>query len=60
MPEPTGAGRAALKRNAEAEDITGAALYLASSLSGYTTGQTLVVDGGKQFYLTFMLHKGLG
>lgn len=44
-----GAGRAALKRNAEAEDITGAALYLASPLSSYTTGQTLVVDGGKQF-----------
>ena len=44
-----GAGRAALKRNAEVADITGAALYLASPLSGFTTGQTLVVDGGKQF-----------
>jgi NAD(P)-dependent dehydrogenase (short-subunit alcohol dehydrogenase family) len=44
-----GTGRAALKRNAEAKDITGAALYLASPLSGFTTGQTLVVDGGKQF-----------
>ncbi len=44
-----GAARAALKRNAEAEDICGAALYLASPLSGFVTGQTLVVDGGKQF-----------
>jgi len=44
-----GADRAALKRNAEVEDITGAALYLASDLSRFTTGQTLVVDGGKQF-----------
>lgn len=44
-----GTGRAALKRNAEVEDISGAALYLASPLSSFTTGQTLVVDGGKQF-----------
>lgn len=44
-----GVGRAALKRNAETEDITGGALYLASDLSQFTTGQTLVIDGGKQF-----------
>ena len=44
-----GAGRAALKRNAEIEDITGGALYLASDLSTFMTGQTLIVDGGKQF-----------
>ncbi|WP_425050140.1 SDR family NAD(P)-dependent oxidoreductase [Psychromarinibacter sp. S121] len=44
-----GADRAALKRNAEVEDITGAALYLASPLAGFMTGQTMVVDGGKQF-----------
>ena len=44
-----GKDRAALKRNAETEDITGGALYLASSLSGFVTGQTLVIDGGKQF-----------
>lgn len=44
-----GVGRAALKRNAEVEDITGGALYLASPLSSFTTGQTLVIDGGKQF-----------
>ena len=44
-----GADRASLKRNAEADDITGGALYLASPLSGFVTGQTLVIDGGKQF-----------
>lgn len=44
-----GASRAALKRNAEVRDITGGALYLASSLADFTTGQTLVIDGGKQF-----------
>ena len=44
-----GADRAALKRNAEVDDITGGALFLASGLASFTTGQTLVVDGGKQF-----------
>lgn len=44
-----GVDRAALKRNAEVDDITGGALYLASGLSGFVTGQTLVIDGGKQF-----------
>lgn len=44
-----GVGRAALGRNAEPEDIVGGALYLASGLSGFMTGQTLVIDGGKQF-----------
>ena len=44
-----GVDRAALKRNAEVDDITGGALYLASPLSGFVTGQTLVIDGGKQF-----------
>lgn len=44
-----GVDRAALKRNAEVEDITGGALYLASDLATFVTGQTLVIDGGKQF-----------
>jgi NAD(P)-dependent dehydrogenase (short-subunit alcohol dehydrogenase family) len=44
-----GVDRGALKRPALPDDIVGAALYLASPLSGYVTGQTLVVDGGKQF-----------
>jgi NAD(P)-dependent dehydrogenase (short-subunit alcohol dehydrogenase family) len=34
------------KRVAGPEEITGAALYLASDESRFTTGQTLVVDGG--------------
>ncbi|WP_407493061.1 SDR family NAD(P)-dependent oxidoreductase [Pseudooceanicola sp. MF1-13] len=44
-----GVDRASLKRNAEVDDITGGALYLASPLSAFTTGQTLIIDGGKQF-----------
>ncbi|PHP67927.1 dehydrogenase [Zhengella mangrovi] len=44
-----GVDRAALKRNAEVEDITGGVLYLASNLSAFVTGQTLIIDGGKQF-----------
>lgn len=44
-----GVDRAALKRNAEVEDIVGGVLYLASDLSAFTTGQTLIIDGGKQF-----------
>lgn len=44
-----GVDRAALKRNAEVTDITGGALYLASPLSAFTTGQTMIIDGGKQF-----------
>lgn len=44
-----GAARAALGRNAEPEDIIGAALFLASDSARFMTGQTLVVDGGKHF-----------
>jgi NAD(P)-dependent dehydrogenase (short-subunit alcohol dehydrogenase family) len=44
-----GVDRAALKRPLETDDITGAALWLASPLSGAMTGQTMVVDGGRQF-----------
>ena len=35
-----------LKRLGTTKDIASAALFLASSLSDYITGQTLVVDGG--------------
>jgi len=38
--------RIALGRVSEVEEITGAALFLASDLSSFVTGHTLVVDGG--------------
>src|SRR5688572_28849298 len=44
-----GSQRGAIRRAAEPQDIVGAALYLASPLAAFMTGQTLVVDGGKQF-----------
>jgi len=44
-----GVDRGALKRASQPEDIVGAAIFLASSKADYITGQTLVVDGGKQF-----------
>jgi NAD(P)-dependent dehydrogenase (short-subunit alcohol dehydrogenase family) len=44
-----GVDRGAIKRPSSAEDIVGTALYLASNASDFVTGQTIVVDGGKQF-----------
>lgn len=44
-----GVDRGALKRASEPEDIVGAAIFLASPESSFVTGQTLVVDGGRQF-----------
>ncbi|HEY6892178.1 MAG TPA: SDR family oxidoreductase [Solirubrobacter sp.] len=44
-----GIDRGAIKRGARPEDIVGAALFLASPASAFITGQTLVVDGGRQF-----------
>ena len=38
--------RTPMKRMATEEDVKGAAVYLASDLSGYVTGQNVVVDGG--------------
>jgi NAD(P)-dependent dehydrogenase (short-subunit alcohol dehydrogenase family) len=44
-----GVDRAAIKRPIEAGDIVGGALYLASPHSAFMTGQTLIIDGGRQF-----------
>jgi NAD(P)-dependent dehydrogenase (short-subunit alcohol dehydrogenase family) len=47
--ETYGVGRGAIKRASQPQDIVGAALFLAGPDSVYMTGQTLVVDGGRQF-----------
>jgi NAD(P)-dependent dehydrogenase (short-subunit alcohol dehydrogenase family) len=44
-----GVDRGALRRASQPEDVVGAALYLAGPDSSFVTGQTLVVDGGRQF-----------
>ena len=47
--ETYGVDRGAIKRAGQPDDIVGTALFLASDQAGYLTGQTIVVDGGKQF-----------
>jgi len=47
--ERYGVDRGALRRAARPDDIVGAALFLAGPDSAFMTGQTLVVDGGRQF-----------
>jgi NAD(P)-dependent dehydrogenase (short-subunit alcohol dehydrogenase family) len=47
--ENYGVDRGAIRRASEPEDIVGTALFLAGPGSAYITGQTLVVDGGRQF-----------
>lgn len=47
--ETYGVDRGAIKRASQPDDIVGTALFLAGPQSGYITGQTIVVDGGKQF-----------
>jgi NAD(P)-dependent dehydrogenase (short-subunit alcohol dehydrogenase family) len=48
-PETYGVARGAIKRSAHPEDIVGTVLFLASSASEFVTGQTIIVDGGRQF-----------
>lgn len=44
-----GVDRGAIRRASEPEDIVGAALFFAGEDSAFISGQTLVVDGGRQF-----------
>ena len=44
-----GVARGAIKRSLQPEDIVGTAVFLASDAASMITGQTLVVDGGRQF-----------
>jgi NAD(P)-dependent dehydrogenase (short-subunit alcohol dehydrogenase family) len=44
-----GVTRGAIKRAAAPHDMVGAALFLASTHAAFMTGQTLIVDGGRQF-----------
>jgi 7-alpha-hydroxysteroid dehydrogenase len=41
--------RSPLSRMGEAEDLTGACLFLCSEASSWLTGQTIVIDGGTTF-----------
>ena len=47
--ENYGVGRGAIQRAAQPDDMVGACLWLSSPLSDFVTGQTIIVDGGRQF-----------
>jgi NAD(P)-dependent dehydrogenase (short-subunit alcohol dehydrogenase family) len=47
--ETYGVARGSIKRSAHPQDVVGAAVFLASEASEFITGQTLIVDGGRQF-----------
>jgi NAD(P)-dependent dehydrogenase (short-subunit alcohol dehydrogenase family) len=47
--ETYGVAARSIKRASVPGDIVGAALFLTSPDSAYITGQTIIVDGGKQF-----------
>lgn len=44
-----GVTRGAIKRAAGSDDMVGTALFLASPLATFISGQTIVIDGGRQF-----------
>lgn len=44
-----GVTRGAIKRAQQPDDLVGALLFLASDASDFVTGQTMIVDGGRQF-----------
>ncbi|MEI2732156.1 MAG: SDR family NAD(P)-dependent oxidoreductase [Dermatophilaceae bacterium] len=44
-----GVTRGAIKRAQQPDDLIGAVLFLASDASTFVTGQTMIVDGGRQF-----------
>jgi NAD(P)-dependent dehydrogenase (short-subunit alcohol dehydrogenase family) len=44
-----GVSSRAIKRASEPDDMVGTAVFLASDDASYITGQTIIVDGGKQF-----------
>ncbi|MEE8339266.1 MAG: SDR family oxidoreductase [Xanthomonadales bacterium] len=44
-----GVNRGAIKRAQQTHDLIGALLFFAAPASDFVTGQTLVVDGGRQF-----------
>ena len=44
-----GVSSRSIKRASQPEDIVGTAMFLASDDASYITGQTIIVDGGKQF-----------
>ena len=47
--EHYGVNRGAIKRPQQTDDLIGALLFFAAPASNFVTGQTLVVDGGRQF-----------
>lgn len=47
--ERYGVDRGCLKRAQQPEDVVGLVAFLASDESGFITGQTIIVDGGRQF-----------
>ena len=52
MPEAESYGvtRGAIKRAEQPKDVAGLVVFLASEASNFITGQTMVVDGGRQLY----------